>query len=312
MKNISIQDLDSVKTLIDNFKPRITAFEREILIPQLIGRLQYIVEIMRGFQELTEDATIARHIDAPLRNLVDPALYERGLPEPRVGQQYLAAIKRVCETEYIQPINDLLQTNPPEKILRGFEETAAFLNSAVTFFQSIVSTKDTLFLYSFKTFLNVREVQTGQVTLGPPTDLTLILMPFDVRLKEMVNVAETSIQSIQRWGEQAGEQKAKHVEIITQLCEIKASEDQARAARWSFYTQIAVVVVALVLIVGSYKANQYLEKKDLEDSLAETRSELREKVSALGDAAKKIAFLKDKANSPVETKNNRPELKTSK
>ena len=287
MESLSVKDLESVKSLIDNFKPRITTFERNILVPEVIDRLTYVVEIMRSLQEITDDPFVALQIDAPLRSLVDERLYELGAPEPRVGVQYLASMKRIIQQEYIDPIEAFLAENPKETILQDFDSTSVFLNIAVTYLRSIADTKDMLFVYSFKTFVNLRNSSTGSVVLGPPMELALILMPFDVRVKEMANVAETMIKSIQLWGEKIGEQKQKHVEIIANLCQIKSSESQERAARLNLYAQLAVIFLALVLIVGSYKANQYLEKADLEESLHSVKSELKERNAILETAEKK-------------------------
>lgn len=287
MESLSVKDLDSVKSLIDNFKPRITTFERNILVPEVIDRLQYVVGIMRSIQEITDDPSVALQIDAPLRSLVDERLYELGAPEPRIGVQYLASMKRIIQQEYIDPIENFLAENPKESILQDFDSASSFLNNAVIFLRSITDTKDMLFWYSFKTFVNLRNSSTGAVVLGPPVELALILMPFEVRVKEMANVAETMIKSIQLWGEQIGEQKQKHVEIIANLCQIKSSESQERAARLNLYAQIAVIFLAVVLIVASYKANQYPEKVDLEESLTSVKEELKEKGMSLEAAERK-------------------------
>lgn len=300
------EDLDSVKSLIDSFQPRITSFEREILVPQVIGRLEYITEIMIEFRKLAADKSVSVHIDAAVRKVVDPKLADLKQPEPAVGAQYLAAISRICEVEYINPIQDLLRRNPPTEVLKDFESTSRFLNECTGFFQSIVSTKDTLFLYSFKTFLNLKNASTGEVILGPPSELSLILMPFSTRLGEMVNVADTAIQSIRLWGEQVGVQKQRHVDIITNVSQVKASEFQVAAAKWNLVVQVAVVVLALVLIVGSYKANQYLEKKELEDSLQEARTQLttsRAEINSLKEqASRKNELPSIEAQNPAPPK----------
>lgn len=301
------EDLDGVKSLIDNFHPRITSFEREILVPQVIGRLDYIVEIMTEFRKVASDKSVAVHIDAAVRAVVDPKLANTKLPEPAVGEHYLTAISRICEADYIKPIQELLKRNPPAEVLKDFESTSKFLNECTGFFQSIVSTKDTLFLYSFKTFLNLKNTATGEVLLGPPSELSLILMPFSTRLAEMVNVAETSIQSIRLWGEQIGLQKQRHVDIITNVSQVKSSEFQVAAAKWNLIVQVAVVILALVLIVGSYKANQYLEKKELEDSLQQTRLQL----AAANEEIKSLNEQISQKNTPpaTGTKNSAPSKK---
>ncbi len=262
------EDLKHVSELIESFKPKITYFEREILIPSVIDRLKYVAQIFGEFKKLCADTTVATHIDAPLRTLVDPRVFKLGAPEPKVGAHYLSIISNQCEEEFIKPITELLAKHPLEKATGTIEGATNFLNDATNLCQSIVGCKDKLFLYSLRAFLNVKNLNTGEVLLGAPTELSLILMPFQTRLEELMNVASTTIQSVNKWAEQIGQQKTKQVELISHLTQVKAIQ-------WNFWCQVAVIVLTIVLVWASQRANLYLEKRDLEETVAELKGDIR-------------------------------------
>lgn len=267
-------DLKDVSELIESFRPKSTFFENEILVPGMIGRLEYVIQIYEEFKKISVDKEVAAHIDGALRAVVDPKLITLGVPAPKVGEQYLGSITKICDNEYINPIRNLLSKFPPDQVKGNIDLTTNFLNNACTLFQSIIGTKEKMFQYNLRAFLSITHTATGEAVSSPPTELTLILMPFQTRLDELINVARTSIQSIEAWGKQISEQKTKHVEIISHLSEVKAAAQQAKAAKINVWFQIAVIFFAISLVWFSQRANIYLEKRDLEDSVQTLRTEI--------------------------------------
>jgi hypothetical protein len=264
---LSQNDLSQVSGLIESFKPKVTYYEKEILVPNMIGRLNYIVEVFEEFKVICERVDVAREIDGPLRVIVDPRAIELGARPPVVGQRYLAEISRQCDEQFIAPIRELLASHPKEQINSSIENTTNFLNEAATFFRSIVGCKDTLMLLNMQTFPVVENLRTREIVLGAPQEHSLTIMPFKTRLAEVQNVADSSVKSIELWGNQIGKQKTEHVTLISNLATLKST-------KLNFYTQVAVVLVALALFWLSYRANLFLEKKDLEDSIAKLKTEL--------------------------------------
>lgn len=287
---LSSKDLEQVSTLIESFKPKITYHEREILVPSMIGRLEYIAEIFEGFKTICAKTDVAREIDGPLRVIVDPRAIELGAKTPAVGQKYLAEISKQCDEQFISPIKELLAKHPKEKVLESIENTTNFLNEAATFFYSIVGCQGTLLLLNMQTFPVVENLRTKELVLGPPQEHSLTTMPFKTRLAEVHNVADTSIKSIEHWGNQIGKQKTEHVTLISNLTVLKST-------RWNFYTQMAVVLVALALFWLSYRANLFLEKGDLAEGITALKSKLsaaQENENALASKIKELEKELDK------------------
>lgn len=262
---IKVEDLRQVAELIEGFKPRVTFYESNVLIPAVIDRLKYICTILKGFQELCRERDVAVQIDGALKSVLDPKLFELGVPEPKLGEQYLKSIDEICERDFIAPIEKLLEEYPPDKMKKEIEQAMNFLNAAVNCVQPFVGLKENLFYASFRTFLNIKERATGKVLLSPPVELSIILTPFQTRLDELENVVRTIIESVRNWSDQIAKQKTSHVETIVYLSQVKAAEEQARAARLSLYFQIAVIFFTISLVIGANRANLYIDKWDLEN-----------------------------------------------
>ena len=268
------QDLDKVSSLIEGFKPKLGYFEKQILVPGMIGRLEYVIEIFKFFQSVCQKTDAALNIDAPLRNLCDPRVFHLGAPEPKVGQQYLTIIERQCEDDFIKPARKILADFSVERATSSLEELVDFLNATSNFMQSIAGSKERLFLYSLRSFVSVKDTRSGNIEVGPPMELTLVLMPFQTRLDELGNVAAKTIESIEGWTNQLRNQKARHVDVIVNLSHTKAAEEQARSARFSIIFQVAVIVFTIILVYGAEKMNLFMETRELEKSVTTLEGKL--------------------------------------
>lgn len=301
-------DLTQVKDLIDSFQPGVTDFERDVLTPAIIDRLGYIKSICQDFQKICADKMVATHIDAAVRNLADPRLYELGvMPEPKVGGHYLSMISQQLKNDYIDVIDGFLIKYKKEEIDHNFKKLSEFYNSASNLLQTFVGLENILFHYSLRTFPNIKHIKSGKVELGAPVELSLILMPFQTRMDELLNVSKTTIESIKSWAEQIKDQKKKHIEVIVSLSQVKAAEEQSRAAKYNLIFQVVVVVFTIALVILGYWVNLYLEKRDVEKALerADTKIEtcvqesvgLKENANQIGEAQKELKKQVDEMTS---------------
>lgn len=319
---ITNEDLKKVESLIEDFKPKISFFEKEILIPAVNGRLEYLVSIFVEFQQICKEKDVATHIDAPLRLIVNPNKLNVQLPEPKVGEQYLSIIHKMLQDEYIEPIRKLMAKYPTQDIAKDIESLTNYLNDVNNVLISIPATKDKLFQYSLRSFPNIKEISSGKIILGPPSEISLILMPFQTRLEELVNVAQTTIDSIKAWAEQMRDQKKKHVEAIINLCQVKAAEEQANAskedlrsaqeqtkaakesveaakqsvivAKKNLWIQVAVIVFTIGTVIVSQRVNLLLERIELEKALGEKSSSLAISAEKVNEGLKRESVCNEK------------------
>lgn len=262
------EDLKDLKKLIKDFKPEIGLFESRIFIPQVIGRLDYLLDIFSEFRVLTEDEQTAILIDGAVRSIVDPRRVDVRAPEPAVGRQYLEMIRTLIDDQFIEPIQDLKQRYPVDELINGdIDQLIAFLNEAKLIFESIFGVREKMFTMAFRPLINIRNTRTGEILYGPTDALSIILVPFETRLGELINVAQTTSESIRLWSEKLKDQHLKHVEMISDLAQITVAKEQTRATRLNIWVQVAVVVLAITLAILSQPLGTYMEKKILESAL---------------------------------------------
>lgn len=264
-------DLSRVKKLVDEFQPGVTDFERLILTPAVLGRLIYVKSICEKLKTVCLDTSVAVQIDEAVRRVANPEALNINLPEPRLGQQYLNSISQMLDQDYINIINQLLNQFPENELNTNFKKLSEFYNRTVNLLQTFIGLEHSLFQASFKILINMRHRQTGNVLLGTPTEVSIILIPFQNYLFELVNVSKTTIESITEWSKQIKAQKQNHIEMIVSLSQVKAAEEQSRAAKYNLAFQIAVIIFTVALVILGYWVNLYMEKRNIESAL--TKSE---------------------------------------
>ncbi len=267
-------DIDSLKKTFENFKPVMAYFERDILLPRIKGQLEYLITIFEEFKVIASNPSVATHIDAAIKKVADEGKINIGPSEPKVGVAYLESIKEQLDSSFILPIKQLIETkfSNIDEISNDYVKIIDAMNATYNEVQSIVACKEKLFKYSFRSFPNLKHTKTQEVILGEPTEVTLGLMPFDIRVDELVNVVETMMATINGWTADIRDQQKKNREIIIKLSEIKAIKEGQKH-------QLLLIVVSLVLIVLAFtfgfSGNQFLEKKQLKDELISLSSEMK-------------------------------------
>lgn len=271
---ISQNDLKSFKDLASEFKPDPTFFERNILVPQIWGRLSYTREIFISFKAITEQKDIASLIDKAVSNLGFP-IAKTKQAEPEFGRYYLEHLRFNMIDSYINPIAELLNRYPITRLKDGnIDLMISFFNEARVIFDSIVSVKESMFLFSFKGIVNIRSAKTGVLQSNPAEDFSVILAPFEIRMNELTNVASTASDSIKIWNESLKEQNKKHLEMISSMYQVKSSREQSSAAKWNIAFQVVVIIFALIGVILSQPVGTYVEKKMLEGAYQENIEKL--------------------------------------
>jgi hypothetical protein len=317
---LTSDDLKTVQKLIEDFKPKVGFFEKEILIPGIEGRLEYILEIFGEFQKICKERDVATHIDAPLRKTVNPELIKLGVPEPKVGEQYLSIIHKQIDDEYVFPIKKLLDKYKGQDKFLNIDKMVEYLNDVSNTLISIPATKSRLFRYSLRSFPNIKKLDTGEVIIGPPQELSLVMMPFETRIEELANVAQTTIDSIKEWANQIRDQKSKHVDSIAHVAQVKAatenfrasqeavnaskeatkvaeknllaSEESVKVAHKNLIIQISVIVFTIVAIIISQRVNLLLELWELDKALELKNAQVLENENMNQKLTNEMALLK--------------------
>lgn len=270
---LSKADVDSIKNLLTDFSCPITFFEKKVLLPEVKYRLTYLRSIYENFIQICDDPNLAVAINESLRNLVKPALYPPVMQPSQVGTAYLNIVMTTIRDDFIAPIDVLLAASNDTSLENEISKLTQFFTDVLNFLESIIATESTVFYYSIRTFFDVT-TESGKRLIGAPDELRLILVPFQTRLLELVNVAKVTMESIRLWHKQILEERKKHVEILIRASEVRVATEQVRASKYMLLFQLLVIVFSIALVIVSQKANLYLEKRDLEDALQSCKTKL--------------------------------------
>jgi hypothetical protein len=298
------RDLDEVSRLLAKFKPVVGFYEIDFLVPEVLNRLQYSKSLFLRMKAICSDATVQEQVGKALAQLTRAIPDTRGPTAAEMAKEYLSQISSQCDSSFIEKIDQVLEES---KSLRGridIDETRKLLNKASQIFQTIVGTKGILFHFSIRGVLHVTEKSTGAAVLRPASELDVILMPFERDLGELFKIGEATVESISDWGNHVKEQKVRHTEIFSQLTQAKASRFQASAAMWATWFQVAVIVLTIVLVVASYRAGLYLEKKELEDTVRKLEESVQTSLRNEKALQEKIADLTSKKIKPAVDRGN--------
>jgi hypothetical protein len=316
---ITEDELSEFKKLINNFKPEIGEFEKKILLPEISGRVDYIYKIFEEFLAIANDSNNALIIDAAVREIADPKKIDINAPEPNVGKNYLRMIQELIKGQYLNPIDTLKAKYPLESIQNGtIDNFINYLNEVKILLNGIVFAKEKMLTMITKKLVNIKNAKTGIVEYGPPESISIILIPFELMMPELVNIASSTIDSIQNWIKKLKDQELKQIQIISDFSQMKVAQEQAKASqaqvnttKWNIGFQISVVFVAIILVILSQPITSYIEKAIAQNAFQQTSDKL---VSCQLDLKKLEITNKsneEKLKNTIEDLNNKQNIEKS-
>lgn len=263
---IKDDDLKSVKKAISDFEPILGTFERELLIPNIIDRLNYIKERLQQLILLCDDPRTQLHISASLEEILHPLDKRDSSKGNVVGKAYLQEIKRQILETYIAPIDIILNGYEGDDL--KLSPTIKLLNKCNMVFQSFSSLEDKLFFYSLRSNLIIIEQGSGKKVVEEPKAYSIILSPFQTTVQELSDVAKSSMDSIKLWSDGIKKQKPQHLTVIQETIRYNSSKEDNKRSLIFFGIQIATIIFTVILIILSQKMNLWLENQELRNSVS--------------------------------------------
>lgn len=251
-------------------------FERDTLVPGVLGRLEHFKHLFQRIKQTCAETGVAHDLDTTLRNVLPSHFGGLKLPPPQAGQQYLNAISKMVDSDFIGPIDAILKDFPSEQAIKDVHGLIALLNRVKYLCSSVQQTKAVLFYYSFKAFPIVKHLESGEEVVGVPIDLKIILLPFQVVLDELISASSTLDASIDQWSSKRQDAKKEFIEFLTARSQITANNRM-------LLFQIAVIVFT-VCVSGLFLV--------LNDpfSLNKQNNELKLKTASLEDERNNLDF----------------------
>jgi len=173
-----------------------------------------------------------------VRQYLGPAIETITGPLRRdVRTDYLDGISRQVEDNFIGPIDAVLRQAPQVHDVRALIK---FANAVLPVCSSITAIGPNLFAYSLSAQVLIRNTNTGEVVVGPPQELTAIMLPFKLILEQLVRVADAIDGSLKHWTGQLDAAKRPFLEYVT-------ANTSHQANRLTVLVQVLTITIAVVL-----------------------------------------------------------------
>lgn len=273
---ISDEQISSLRDLIEKYRPRFGTFEKETLFPEVLGRLKHTLDLCNEMRAMCSDQKFVHSLELVFLKLVQDGHTHYAPTDSNAAKSYFAAIIVQLDRDFITPLKALIADFKKNKDDYAVEEIASLLNRSSNLFQIFVGLRERLFHYSAGTFMSARDHKTGKIVVDVPAELDIMVMPFKTRVEEIANVADRTIESISRWGENLRQNKTQFIDLVIKTTESNTAKTNLAAAQRNFWIQILIAFVALILIALGYFGNLLLENRSLSRSLETKENELQQ------------------------------------
>lgn len=279
-KFIDPNSVAEVKNYLAEVEPPLGAFEKEVFIPELMGKVRHLENRFNEIINIANRPRMAERMDYYLRKTIELS-HPQGDPElVNIGENYLNEVRRIVNEDFRPYINELIAFDI-EILKSDKQQLLIFLNKLNFTFEVITATRDVLLKYSVKTRIHVRDSNGAVVNIDTKSYM-LILEPFDLVLNELTTSARTGAESIRKWVEDLSAQRKQHPELIKGLIDHKIASSATKNAYIALGIQILLAVIAVTSVFGIYRAEMYIENSDLQElseSLRKEKEELRAEIT---------------------------------
>lgn len=279
-KFIDPNSVAEVKNYLAEIEPPLGAFEKQVFIPELTGRVLHLENRFNEIINISNRPRMAERMDHYLRKTIELS-HPQGDPElANIGENYLSEVRRIVNEDF-RPYIDELKAFNIEVLKSDKQHLLIFLNKLNFTFEVITATRDVLLKYSVKTRIHVRDTNGTTVNIDAKSYM-LILEPFDLVLNELTTSARTGAESIRKWVEDLSAQRKKHPELIKGLIDHKIASSATEGAYITLVIQILLAVIAVASVFAIYRAEMYIENSDLQElskSLRKDKDLLRAEIA---------------------------------
>jgi len=264
------------------WRTQLTDFERDTLFPQLVGRLEALQSMFSEMLALADYAEKDPAFIQALQAVVNP----NGIPvanshvPPHIA--FCNRAKVQIQQSFLKPISDLVAYS---KQVNDFRDFARFMNELVIVANSISQNESQLFWLSLKPYAHVVNQKDQLIATTEPIEYALILRPFDIWIKNLCQVAQGTIGTVEAWNKEQANWK-------TQYLSFQSNESNRRNNLIVLCVNIATVFVAVSVSASFlFLPDVWNSKKEMDQLRAEkaiTEKSLSEAKFKIGDLEEKL------------------------
>lgn len=267
--------------ILDARRVELDLFEREMLIPEMLGRVEYMREMFERISEIAAAPETAYRIAPVLRELIPQ--YAEGVDvEPTTD--YLTKVVVQIEKAFLSPLRRIEQEFSS---ITDLEQMMRFFTQLRRICAMLMDLDNVLFRYSAAVTISVTERETGKRLRDEKKEWSIILTPFELALGELKRVAETTEASIEHWRQQQEAAKKPFLEYA-------AAATNSATSRRTIYIQL--LAIALSVAFSSF----FLTARDPFALAKENRGLRNELESVKGEVARLTSEVDRLRTQPAE------------
>ena len=265
---------------IENYKMKPSSIEKNIIIPNIISQMNAISflfkEMGKIFNQLKNENSEfsqdfikdleAMMIDyykqkSPMNDLNVKQIEEEGRNGAKEIRELLLGAISSHFNQYIDHLNNLGQISPKEDKIETITE---YMVKVKAFMFNIIQMKEKIFSVIMPMTVMIKKDSKTKKEIGRlPMDHPIKkigLLPFETRINEMALLGENGIKTIDSWLDHLKSRKIRYLEAVVNQSKVQVAQEQAKTAKWTFYTQIGFMILSVLFIVASCCLSEYKEE----------------------------------------------------
>ena len=131
------------------------------------------------------------------------------------------------------------------------------------FMSNIIEMKNNIFNINLPmttmTFIDSKTKEEKQRIHSDHPTRRIGLLPFETLLDEIALFCENGIKSIDSWFDHLKNKRIRYIEAVVNQSKVQAAQEQSKAAKWTFYTQLGFIVLSILFIIVSFVLSEYKE-----------------------------------------------------
>jgi len=222
--------------------------EREILLPTIVGQLQFLRQLFVEVQNIARRPDVHTDLAHALAQVLPPP--PKGMNPDESARAYFTEIIGQAQ-QLIDPVDEVLRDQPTEpNVITAW----AWLSRGWAVASMVVNNRRLMFWKKLRGFATLRDANTQQITAFRLPQVDWIVFPFDTIVDEAARVAEAIQHNVDDW-------KAELTKSRQTLLEHSAARAAQSGARLVLWTQLAVTAFSVVLVVLGIQATDWFTKR---------------------------------------------------
>jgi len=228
-------------------RSHLTDYEKEILIPELISRLNVLREYFGEIISLCDKQKNNDVFSQAVLSVINPNNFEADPRDSQISpaQKFFGEVKDVAQTQGIDDLNKILLEHGK---IENLKQLGHFLTDVNNFCFALATVNNNLLLYKIETYPFLTNIKTGQTAVTFPPQYALTVEPFQLLVSNIVGVSKAITETVNDWHKYFLKLKSDYLDLHIKRLSVSNM-------RWLFAFNVTTIVLAVVLSAFFLLAN---------------------------------------------------------